>query len=125
MCSDLASIAPQHDFARSLRPETVICLAVVRQFSRQPRSALTKAADAAESHVQYKAASPGVVIMDITIPGRGGIAAAQQLRKPNPSAQITIHSMHATATYAIRPIRAGAKNLKRVRRAVWSGRCDR
>lgn len=68
-----------------------------------------EAANAAEAYVQYKAASPDVVIMDVTMPGRGGIDAAQQLRRLDPSARILIYSMHATATYAIQAIRAGAK----------------
>jgi DNA-binding NarL/FixJ family response regulator len=70
---------------------------------------VAEAADAAEAYVQYKATSPDVVIMDITMPGRGGIAAAQHLRKLDPSARIIIYSMHATATYAVQAIRAGAK----------------
>ena len=70
---------------------------------------VAEAADAAQAYVQYKATSPDVVIMDITMPGRGGIDAAQQLRKLDPSARILIYSMHAAATYAIQAIRAGAK----------------
>jgi DNA-binding NarL/FixJ family response regulator len=70
---------------------------------------VAEAADAAQAYVQYKATSPDVVIMDITMPGRGGIDAAQQLRKLDPSARILIYSMHAAATYAIQAIRVGAK----------------
>jgi len=70
---------------------------------------VAEAADAAESYVQYKATSPDVVIMDVTMPGRGGIDAAQQLRRMDPNARIIFYSMHATATYAIQAIRAGAK----------------
>lgn len=70
---------------------------------------VAEAADAAEAYLQYKNTSPDVVIMDITMPGRGGIAAAQHLRKLDPSARIIIYSMHANATYAVQAIRAGAK----------------
>lgn len=70
---------------------------------------VAEAADAAEAYLQYKDTSPDVVIMDITMPGRGGIAAAQHLRKLDPSARIIIYSMHANATYAVQAIRAGAK----------------
>lgn len=70
---------------------------------------VAEAADAAEAYLQYKNTSPDVVIMDITMPGRGGIAAAQHLRRLDPSARIIIYSMHANATYAVQAIRAGAK----------------
>jgi DNA-binding NarL/FixJ family response regulator len=70
---------------------------------------VAEAANAADAYIQYKATSPDVVIMDITMPGRGGIDAAQQLRKLDPSARILIYSMHAGSTYAIQAIRAGAK----------------
>lgn len=70
---------------------------------------VAEAANAAESYVQYNNTSPDVVIMDVTMPGRGGIDAAQQLRRLDPSARILFYSMHATATYAIQAIRAGAK----------------
>ncbi len=68
-----------------------------------------EAADAGGAYVQYKATSPDVVIMDITMPGRGGIDAARQLRRFDSNARILVYSMHATATYAIQAVRAGAK----------------
>jgi DNA-binding NarL/FixJ family response regulator len=70
---------------------------------------VAEAANAADAYVQYRATSPDVVIMDVTMPGRGGIDATQQLRKLDPSARILIYSMHAGATYAVQAIRAGAK----------------
>lgn len=66
-----------------------------------------EAADAA--YQLYKAKTPDVVIMDITMPGRGGIDAIRQIRQWDPSARILVFSMHANAAYALQAFRAGAK----------------
>lgn len=68
-----------------------------------------EAADADAAYQLYKSKAPDVVIMDITMPGRGGIDAIRQIRQYDPSARILVFSMHANAAYALQAFRAGAK----------------
>jgi two-component system invasion response regulator UvrY len=68
-----------------------------------------EAADADAAYHLYKSKTPDVVIMDITMPGRGGIDAIRQIRQWDPTARILVFSMHANAAYALQAFRAGAK----------------
>lgn len=72
---------------------------------------VAEAADAASAYMAYKTTRPDVVVMDISMPGRGGIDAARQIRKWDPKARIIIFSMHASATYALQAFRAGASGF--------------
>ena len=53
--------------------------------------------------------NPDVVIMDIVMPGLGGIEATAQIVKRNPKTGVVIFSMHADDTYLSRALAAGAK----------------
>ena len=67
-------------------------------------------ADAAHAAYQaYKDTKPDVVVMDITMPGRGGIDAIEHLRRWDAEACVLIFSMHVQAAYALQAFRAGAK----------------
>lgn len=68
-----------------------------------------EAPDADTAYQLYKKHAPDVVVMDISMPGRGGIDAIRQLRMWDPSARILVFSMHANAAYALQAFRAGAK----------------
>lgn len=65
--------------------------------------------DAATAYGLYKATSPDVVVMDISMPGRGGIDAIAHLRQWDPQARVLVCSMHADAAYGLQAFRAGAK----------------
>ena len=62
-----------------------------------------------------RALSPDVVLMDLTMPGRGGIAAANDVRGACPHARILVLTMHEDEAYARLAARAGASGyvLKR------------
>lgn len=70
---------------------------------------VAEAADAAAAYTEFKRTAPGVVIMDITMPGRGGIDAIRHIRQWDAAARILVFSMHANAAYALQAFRAGAK----------------
>ena len=70
---------------------------------------VAEAEDAASAYTGYRSSKPDVVIMDISMPGRGGIDAIRQIRQLDPEARILVFSMHATASYAVQAIRAGAR----------------
>jgi DNA-binding NarL/FixJ family response regulator len=69
---------------------------------------VAEAADAAQAYVAYKAARPDVVVMDISMPGRGGIDATRQIRQWDVRARVLVFSMHASSTFALQAFRAGA-----------------
>ncbi len=70
---------------------------------------VAEAGDSAAAYLAYKMAKPDVVVMDISMPGRGGIDAVRQIRQLDPNAHILMFTMHASATYAQQAFRAGAK----------------
>jgi DNA-binding NarL/FixJ family response regulator len=70
---------------------------------------VAEADSAAAGYQAFKAAQPDVVVIDISMPGRGGIDLVRQIRQLDPSARILIFSMHASATYAQQAFRAGAR----------------
>ena len=72
-------------------------------------SVVAEAGDASGAYQLYKSAAPDVVVMDISMPGRGGIDLVRQLRQWDPKARVLIFSMHANASFAIQAFRAGAK----------------
>jgi two-component system invasion response regulator UvrY len=89
--------------------------AVVREGYRtllhkhQGLSVVGEAADAADAYRLYKATSPDVVVMDISMPGRGGIDAIEHIRRLDSRARILVFTMHGGAPYALQAFRAGAR----------------
>ena len=51
---------------------------------------------------------PDVVLMDLTMPGRGGIAATSEIRAACPNTKIIVVSMHEDEVYARQALLAGA-----------------
>ena len=68
-------------------------------------------AEAAESEevLGTLAAHPcDVLLLDISLPGRGGLEVLKDVRRDFPSTKVLIVSTHDEAQYAVRAIRAGA-----------------
>lgn len=70
---------------------------------------IAEAADAASAYAAYKKHQPAIVIMDISIPGRGGIDAIRHIRQWDAGARVLVFSMHSSAAYALQAFKAGAK----------------
>lgn len=68
-----------------------------------------EAGDAASAYRCYKDTRPDVVIMDISMPGRGGIGATEQILRWDPHSRIIIFTMHSEVSYALQAFRVGAK----------------
>jgi DNA-binding NarL/FixJ family response regulator len=49
-----------------------------------------------------------VVILDISLPGRGGLDALRDMKRLRPNVPVLVLSMHAEDHYALRALRAGA-----------------
>lgn len=68
-----------------------------------------EAENAAAAYRRYKELRPDVAVMDIAMPGRGGIDAIEHIRRFDAQARILIFTMHGAAIYALQAFRAGAK----------------
>jgi two-component system invasion response regulator UvrY len=89
--------------------------AVVRQGYRRlleqdpNMSVVAEAGDASSAYQLYKSAGADVVVVDIGMPGRGGIDLIRQLRRWDPKVRALVFSMHASASFAVQSFRAGAR----------------
>ncbi|MBN9248021.1 MAG: response regulator transcription factor, partial [Hyphomicrobium sp.] len=70
---------------------------------------VAEASDAASGYEAFKKNSPDVTVIDISMPGRGGIDLVRQIRQLDSAARILIFTMHASASYAQQTFRAGAR----------------
>lgn len=70
---------------------------------------VAEAGDAASGYEAYKKSAPDVVVVDISMPGRGGIDLVRQIRQRDGGARILVFTMHASASYAQQAFRAGAR----------------
>jgi two-component system, NarL family, invasion response regulator UvrY len=70
---------------------------------------VAEAADGADAYVQYKRHKPDIVVLDLSMPGQGGIEALRHLRQWDEHAKILVFTMHENAAYAVQAIQAGAK----------------
>jgi DNA-binding NarL/FixJ family response regulator len=52
---------------------------------------------------------PDVVVMDLHMPGGGGVEAAQQIRRRTPDVRVLVLTMHSDAALVRRALRAGAR----------------
>jgi len=89
--------------------------AVVREgyrslLQKQPRlQVVAEAGDGAEAYRLFKQVRPDLVIMDLTMPGLGGIEAIKRIRQWDGAARILVFTMHQSAAYAVQAIKAGAR----------------
>lgn len=60
---------------------------------------------ACQLYVQHR---PDVLVMDLSMPGMGGIEALRRVRLRDPGARVVVYSMHESATVATQALRAGA-----------------
>jgi len=72
-------------------------------------SVIAEAADGQEAYRLYKQRRPDVVVLDISMPGKGGIEVVRQLRQWDSDARVLIFTMHQNAAYAVQAFQAGAK----------------
>jgi DNA-binding NarL/FixJ family response regulator len=68
-----------------------------------------EAADGREAVRQVRELPPDVAILDITMANLNGIEAAGQIAKHCPAVKVIILSMHSSAEYVHRALRAGAR----------------
>src|SRR5215831_4943637 len=59
-----------------------------------------------------------VVVLDLILPGRGGLDVLRDLRRQHPNLPVLILSMHAEDQFAVRAIKAGANGYLSKENAV-------
>src|SRR5450756_7759 len=72
---------------------------------------VAEAGDGAEAYRVYKDSKPDLVIMDLSMPGIGGVEAIRRIRQWDHAARILVFTMHQSAAYAIQAIKAGARGF--------------
>ena len=70
---------------------------------------VAEAADGAEAYRLFNRRSPDLVIMDLSMPGVGGIEGVSRIRQWDTAARILVFTMHENAGFAVQAIRAGAR----------------
>src|SRR6185369_11061602 len=68
-----------------------------------------EAGDGQEAVRLVTAARPDVVILDLAMPGLGGLDALPALREAAPRTAVLVFTMHANAAYVSAAVRAGAR----------------
>jgi len=58
---------------------------------------------------EYDRMQPDVVVMDLSMPGIGGLETIRRLCKQDPNAVILVYSIHEESVYVERALQAGAK----------------
>ncbi|GLI95680.1 response regulator [Methylocystis echinoides] len=80
-----------------------------RLLERQPGFRVVREADnAAAAYQSYREASPDVVIMDLSLPGAGGLEAIRHIRQWDKNARILVFTMHSGSAFALKAFEAGA-----------------
>lgn len=72
---------------------------------------VAEAGNGADAYRVYKETRPDLIIMDITMPGIGGVEAIRRIRQWDGSARILVFTMHQSAAYAVQAIKAGARGF--------------
>lgn len=67
-----------------------------------------EAATGEEACEKFAACAPDVTVMDLSMPGSGGMAAIQRIIARDPGARIVVYSMHESPAFAVQAMRAGA-----------------
>jgi len=70
--------------------------------------AFGEASKPSEAMVQIEEGEWDIVILDISLPGRGGLDTLREIKRIKPSLPVLVLSMHAEDHYALRALRAGA-----------------
>jgi DNA-binding NarL/FixJ family response regulator len=67
-----------------------------------------EAASGEEAYEKYAACRPDVTVMDLSMPGAGGLAAIQRILARHPGARVLVYSMHESPAFAVQAMRSGA-----------------
>jgi two-component system invasion response regulator UvrY len=75
---------------------------------RHPTAEFGQASTAAEGLARVASETWSLVILDLSMPGRGGLDVLKEMREARPELAVLVMTMHAEEQYALRAFRAGA-----------------
>ena len=88
----------------------VVRAGIRRLLEQHPGFAVIAEAESGERAYQaYGECEPDVCVMDLTMPGMGGLEAIKRILTRYPAAKILVLSMHENAAFASQSLKAGAK----------------
>jgi two-component system invasion response regulator UvrY len=83
-----------------------------RLLERQPGYVVVAEVGTGEAALAATAAhAPDVVLMDLSMPGMGGLAAVEAMRARDPAVRIVVVSMHQGVIFAQKAVAAGARGF--------------
>lgn len=84
----------------------------LRLLERQPGLSVVAEASNGEAAIDaFAAYAPDIVLMDLSMPGAGGLAAVEAILAADPRARIIVVSMHQGAIFAQKAMAAGARGF--------------
>ena len=88
---------------------TVVREGVMRLLSLSVQASVVEAKSGREALTVFRAEKPELVILDLNLPGSGGLDLLRRLLIEDPKVKVLIFSMHTTPLYVARALQAGAK----------------
>jgi DNA-binding NarL/FixJ family response regulator len=82
------------------------CLQLIQQI---PKATVIEAETGEEGYYLFKTHAPDLVLLDITLPGLGGLEVLRRMQANNNKSKILMFSMHEDPVFASRALQAGAK----------------
>jgi DNA-binding NarL/FixJ family response regulator len=80
-----------------------------RFLEREPGYVVTaEAASGEQAYAMLQTTMPDIVILDLTMPGEGGLATLRRLKLRWPLLPVLVFSMHDNLAFAVQALRAGA-----------------
>ncbi len=82
------------------------CLQLIQKI---PKATVIEAETGEEGYYLFKTHTPDLVLLDITLPGLGGLEVLRRMQANNKESKILMFSMHEDPVFASRALQAGAK----------------
>ena len=76
--------------------------------SRSRFRVVGEADTAAEAYRLYRSLEPDLAVVDLSLPGPGGLDAIRHIRQFQPAAKLLVFTMHQNPAYALKAFEAGA-----------------
>ena len=70
---------------------------------------VAEVASGEEAYALYAEVQPDVTVMDISMPGMGGLEALRRIRAQHPTARVLVITMHDDAVFPARSLESGAR----------------
>ena len=86
----------------------IVRAGVVRLLASDGRFTVSEAATSRDALAMFRSSRPDLVILDLNLPGLGGLEMIRRLRHDDETARILVLSMHDDAIHVVRALEAGA-----------------